>query len=47
MVNAYKVRFITGDLDINKDWDVYIDTLNNNGLSDYMKFLQTVYDRRN
>lgn len=41
-----KVRFITGDLDIETDWDNYIAELEANGLSDYMNLLQTVYDRQ-
>ena len=45
-VNEYKVRFITGDLDVEKDWDSYLNELNANGLEDYMKLLQTVYDRQ-
>ena len=41
-----KVSFITGDLDIETDWDNYIAELEANGLSDYMNLLQTVYDRQ-
>ena len=45
-VNECKVRFITGDLDIETDWDSYLAELENNGLEDYMALLQTVYDRQ-
>ena len=42
--NECKVRFITGDLDIEKDWDQYIADLEANGLADYMALLQRIYD---
>ncbi len=45
--NESKVRFITGDLDIESDWDAYIAELDNMGLSDYLNMIQTVYDRQN
>lgn len=45
-VNESKVRFITGDLDLDKDWDGYLADLESNGLADYMNLLQTVYDRQ-
>lgn len=44
--NECKVRFITGDLDIEKDWEAYLEELEANGLSDYMRLLQDVYDRQ-
>lgn len=44
--NECKVRFITGDLDVEKDWDSYLQELEANGLNDYMRLLQTVYDRQ-
>lgn len=42
--NECKVRFITGDLDIETDWDSYIADLEANGLADYMNLLQRLYD---
>ena len=39
------VRFVTGDLDVEKDWDNYISQLNNIGLERYIELLQIAYDR--
>ena len=38
------VKFITGELDIDKDWDSYVAGLNNLGLEEYVKLLQRNYD---
>ena len=38
-------RFITGDLDLDTDWDSYIDELNSFGLEDYIATIQSGYDR--
>lgn len=38
------VRFITGDLDIDKDWDAYVQQLNSIGLDRYLELLQKAYD---
>lgn len=43
-VNQATVQFITGDLDIEKDWDNYIVTLNNMGVEDYLSIYQAQYD---
>ena len=38
-------RFISGDLDLDSDWDTYIEELNSFGLQDYIDTIQTGYDR--
>ncbi len=38
------VRFITGDMSIENDWDSYVQTLNDIGLEDYLKLYQDEYD---
>ena len=40
-------EFIRGTKNINSDadWNAYLDELENIGLNDYLKYLQTVYDR--
>ena len=38
-------RFISGDLDLDEDWDKYIEDLNSFGLQDYIATIQTGYDR--
>ena len=43
-VDAYFVKFVTGELDLDKDWDAYIKGLNNLGLERYMEILQRSYD---
>ncbi|MGI5856848.1 MAG: extracellular solute-binding protein [Candidatus Merdivicinus sp.] len=40
-----QTRFLTGDLDIEADWDSYLKELDNMGLSDYLKIMQAAYDR--
>ncbi len=37
-------RFITGDMDIEKDWDRYTENLKNIGLDQYLQILQDAYD---
>ena len=37
-------KFVTGELDLDKDWDSYVAGLNNLGLKEYMKLLQRNYD---
>jgi putative aldouronate transport system substrate-binding protein len=39
-------RFVTGELDLNRDWDRYIADLNKLGLPNLLKLYQTVYDRQ-
>ena len=43
-VNQATVQFITGDLNIDTDWDNYITTLKNMGVEDYLKIYQEQYD---
>lgn len=43
-VNQALVQFITGDLDIEKDWDAYISKLQGMGLDDYIATYQKAYD---
>ena len=44
-VNESIARFITGDRDINTDWDSYKDELNAIGLQDMLKVIQAAYER--
>lgn len=37
-------RFITGDLNVDKDWDAYLKNLDNAGLQKYLEILQRSYD---
>ena len=43
-VNQATVQFITGDLDIEKEWDNYINTLKTMGVDDYISLYQKQYD---
>lgn len=43
-VNQACVQFITGDLDIEKDWDTYLEKLNAMGLEQYLATYQAAYD---
>lgn len=38
-------RFITGELDVDKDWDAYLDTAKSMGSDRLIKIMQTSYDR--
>ncbi len=38
-------RFITGDLDLDNDWDAYLAELEAMGLSEYQQVVQQAYDR--
>ncbi|MDL2232289.1 extracellular solute-binding protein [Ruminococcaceae bacterium OttesenSCG-928-L11] len=38
-------RFITGDMNIENDWDGYLKELDSMGLSDYLSIVQNGYDR--
>jgi len=40
-----RAAFVTGTMDIEKDWDSYIDTLYSMGLEDYIATVQQCYDR--
>ena len=44
-VKESKTRFITGDMDIEKEWDSYLKELDNIGLAQYLKVVQGAYDR--
>ena len=44
-VNQSMARFITGDMDIERDWNTYLSNLENMGLSTWLKTAQTAYDR--
>nr|WP_288825366.1 DUF3502 domain-containing protein [uncultured Clostridium sp.] len=43
-VNQATVQFITGNLDIDKEWDNYISKLKDMGVEDYIKRYQKCYD---
>ena len=43
-VNQACVQFITGDLDVEKDWDTYIEKLNTMGVENYIATYQKAYD---
>ncbi len=42
--NQALVRFVTGDLDIEADWDSYVSELNSIGLEEYLEMYQAAYD---
>ena len=44
-VDESMVRFITGDLSVEKDWDKYISELNKMGLEEYISVSQTAFTR--
>lgn len=41
----YRDKFITGQLDTEKDWDSFVQTLNNLGLPQMIEVFQSVYNR--
>lgn len=41
-----RTRFITGDLNVDKDWDSYVKNLDNIGLQKYISTQQKAYDRQ-
>lgn len=43
--NESIVRFVTGDLNIDRDWDSYKQQLKNVGLDRYLELLQSAYDK--
>ena len=43
-VNQACVQFITGDLDVEKDWDTYINKLETMGVENYIATYQSAYD---
>lgn len=40
-------RFVTGDLNIDRDWDAYVAEFGKMGLGDVIRATQTAYDRQN
>ena len=50
IVNEVKqatTRFITGDLNLDTDWDSYVEGLQNLGLADYVAYYQKGVDAAN
>jgi len=45
-VNESLARFITGDLDLESDWDKYVKKLENMGLAEYLEIYQKAYDAK-
>lgn len=45
-INESSVRFITGDLSIDNDWDAYVNQLNDQGLQEYLDIVQKTYYNR-
>lgn len=43
-IEASWVRFITGDLDLEKDWDAYLNELKNMNIDRYLEIMQKQYD---
>jgi putative aldouronate transport system substrate-binding protein len=44
-VEESMARFITGDMDIERDWESYVNELNKIGLQEYINVSQVAYDR--
>lgn len=44
-VNESFALFVTGEMDIEKDWDSYLGELNNSGLVEMLTVMQSAYDR--
>lgn len=45
-VKTFMVKFATGTLDIDKDWNTYLSELNNAGLKKYVQITQQAYDKQ-
>lgn len=45
-VKESTVRFVTGDLSLERDWDKYVESLNKIGLEKYLETYQKGYDRQ-
>ena len=43
-VNTYRARWITGEGDINKEWDKYIDKLEDLDVDEMVSIMQSAYD---
>ena len=41
------IRFVTGDLNIEQDWDAYLNDLRMMGLEHFLEIAQTAYTRLN
>ena len=39
------VQFITGDMDVDKDWETYISKLESMGVDNYVSLYQKYYDK--
>jgi putative aldouronate transport system substrate-binding protein len=39
-------KFITGNMDVEKDWDSYVEKMNNIGLKEYLDMCQQAYDSK-
>ena len=44
-VNQSTAKFITGAMDIDTEWDAYLNQLDKLGLERFLEMNQTVYDR--
>ena len=44
-VNQSQARFITGDMDIDSEWDTYITTMENMGMKELVDIYQKRYDK--
>ncbi|MFE5324387.1 extracellular solute-binding protein [Paenibacillus sp. NPDC056579] len=44
-VQQFMLKFITGNLDLDKDWDKYLKELDNAGLQQYIQILQSNYEK--
>ena len=40
-----RLKFIVGDMDIEKDWDSYVTAVENMGLDELLEIYQAAYDR--
>ena len=44
-IKSYRTKFITGELDIEKDWDSFLTSLDQMGLQELLSIEQSAYDR--
>lgn len=45
-VEEMEAKFITGDTDIDKEWDKYVETLQSIGLEEYVGIYQEAYNEK-
>ena len=45
LIEEWTMRFITGESNVDTDWDAYIDALNGSGLQEYIAASQAAYER--